>query len=170
MEIKGKTSYSIIYIYIYTYITDRFVGFSSTLMHILVIHKMMYTFSKIVIILLVYLIIYPWITGRLMKNTNLISILFFLIVLDAFRNNAEECCEVGRIQAETTKLCSMTLESLLIENTKNLSANCRFLTHICCLSNLRSYFCEEGLNTALRLLPCNETKLQSKDSYQVFFR
>jgi hypothetical protein len=55
----------------------------------------------------------------------------------------------------------------MIETAQNLSANCRFLTHICCLANLRSYFCEEGLKTALRLLPCNQTKLESRDSYQV---
>jgi glutathione peroxidase-family protein len=90
----------------------------------------------------------------------------FFYVLDTFRNNAEECCETGRIQAESTKTCTMTLQVLI---TGNLSANCRFLTHICCLSNLHSYFCEEGLKTALRLLPCNQTKLQSKDSYQVVF-
>jgi hypothetical protein len=85
----------------------------------------------------------------------------------AFRSNAEECCQTGRIQAESTKTCTMTLQSLMTDNEKNVSANCRFLTHICCLANLRHYFCEEGLKTALRLLPCNETKLESKDTYQV---
>lgn len=87
--------------------------------------------------------------------------------LDSFRDNANECCQTGRIQAESTKTCTTTLESLLIEKNTNTSVNCRFLSHICCLSNLRSYYCEEGLKTALRLLPCNETKLESKDTYQV---
>jgi hypothetical protein len=91
----------------------------------------------------------------------------YKFLLDAFRNNAEECCITGRIQAESTKTCTMTLQSLITENNKNISANCRFITHICCLSNLHNYYCEEGLKTALRLLPCNETKLESKDTYQV---
>jgi hypothetical protein len=100
-----------------------------------------------------------------------ISWIYFWLkfLLDAFRNNAEECCQTGRIQAESTKICTTTLQSLITENNKNISVNCRFLTHICCLSNLRHYFCEEGLKTALRLLPCNETKLESKDTYQVSF-
>jgi hypothetical protein len=93
-----------------------------------------------------------------------------MYVLDAFRDNAQECCETGRIQAESTKTCSMTLQFLITDHMKNPSANCRFLSHICCLSNLRSYFCEEGLKTALRLLPCNQTILESKDSYQVIHR
>ncbi|CAF0778410.1 unnamed protein product [Adineta steineri] len=89
------------------------------------------------------------------------------ILTDAFRNNAEECCQTGRIQAESTKTCTTTLQSLITENNTTLSANCRFLAHICCLSNLRHYFCEEGLKTALRLIPCNDTKLESKDTYQI---
>ncbi|CAF3746285.1 unnamed protein product [Rotaria sordida] len=105
-------------------------------------------FSKIIILLFIYLIIDRPIS-------------------DAFRNNADQCCEQGRVQAERTKTCSVALQSLITENIKNLSTNCRFLTHICCLSNLRSYFCEEGLKTALRLLPCNQIKLESKDSYQI---
>ncbi|CAF4709950.1 unnamed protein product, partial [Rotaria magnacalcarata] len=101
-----------------------------------------------------------------------IVILFFLrsivnqSITDAFRNNADECCETGRIEAERTKTCNMALQSLITEHNKNISTNCLFLTHICCLSNLRSYFCEEGLKSALRLLPCNQKKLDSKDSYQ----
>jgi hypothetical protein len=91
----------------------------------------------------------------------------FMYVLDAFRDNAEECCTTGRIQAESTKTCSMPLQILKTDTTKNPSVNCRVLAHICCLSNLRSYFCDEGIKTALRLLPCNQTKLESKDSYQV---
>jgi len=79
----------------------------------------------------------------------------------------EECCQTGRIQAESTNTCTTTLQSLITETNTSLSANCRLLAHICCLSNLRHYFCEEGLKTALRLLPCNETKLESKDTYQV---
>jgi hypothetical protein len=90
-----------------------------------------------------------------------------IFVLDGFRNNTEGCCQTGRIQAESTKTCAMTLQSLIIENNKNVSTNCRFLTHICCLSNIRHYYCEEGLKTALRLLPCNVTQLESKDTYQV---
>ncbi|CAF1275455.1 unnamed protein product [Rotaria magnacalcarata] len=102
-----------------------------------------------------------------------IVILFFLrsivnqSITDAFRNNADECCETGRIEAERTKTCNMALQSLITEHNKNISTNCLFLTHICCLSNLRSYFCEEGLKSALRLLPCNQKKLDSKDSYQI---
>jgi len=52
-------------------------------------------------------------------------------------------------------------------NSANQSNYCRYLTQICCLENLRDYFCEQGLQTALRLLPCNETKFEVKDSYQV---
>jgi hypothetical protein len=89
----------------------------------------------------------------------------YLYLLDGFRDNAEKCCEIGRIQAESTRTCSMTLQ----ENAKNLFSTCRFLTHICCLANLRNYFCDEGLKTALRLLSCNQTKFQTKDSYQVLY-
>ena len=91
-----------------------------------------------------------------------------IFYLDAFRDNAKECCRTGQIQADNTKTCTMTSE-ILTENQTNGSNYCYFLTHICCLSNLRNYFCEEGLNTALRLLSCNETKFQSKDTYQVLF-
>ena len=89
------------------------------------------------------------------------------VYLDAFRNNIDECCQTGRTQAESTRTCTLTLQSLITENHTNHSANCRFLAHICCLSNLRQFFCDEGLKTALRLLPCNETKLEAKDTYQV---
>ena len=92
---------------------------------------------------------------------------FLSLWKDSSRQKAEECCEIGRIQAESTKMCTMTFESLLIDHPKNVSVNCRFLSHICCLANLRHFYCEEGLKTALRLLPCNETKLESKDTYQV---
>ena len=90
-----------------------------------------------------------------------------LVPTDSFRQNADECCETGRIQAESTNLCTSTFESLSTNQSTNGSAHCRFLSHICCLANLRNYYCEEGLKTALRLLPCNETKLESKDTYQV---
>ena len=86
---------------------------------------------------------------------------------DSFRQNADECCQTGRIQAESTNLCTSTSESLLTNQSTNASTTCRFLSQICCLANLRHYYCEEGLKTALRLLPCNETKLESKDTYQV---
>ncbi len=126
---------------------------------------MMNMFSKIAIIFLMHLVIYPSSSGRLKKKMNFIQ--FMYIILDAFRNNAEACCEIGRIQAKSTKTCTMPLQLLTTENSKQISPHCRFLTHICCLANLRDYFCEEGLKTALRLLPCNETQLESKDSYQV---
>ncbi|CAF1393761.1 unnamed protein product [Adineta ricciae] len=87
--------------------------------------------------------------------------------VDAFRNYAEECCQLGQLQAEQMKTCSIASQVFLFENKMHLSTHCRYLTHICCLTNLRGYFCEEGLNTALQLLPCNETKLESKDSYQI---
>lgn len=86
---------------------------------------------------------------------------------EAFHDQAEECCELGRLQAETSHTCTMNLHLVTDEHQQNRSANCRFLSHICCLANLRSYFCEEGLKTALRLLPCHQTKFESKDSYQV---
>jgi hypothetical protein len=92
-----------------------------------------------------------------------------MYILDGFHQIAEECCEIGRIQAESTKACSMTLQYLITENAKNLSTNCHFLSHICCLSNLRNYLCEEGLKTALRLLPCSQTKLDIEDSHQVLY-
>ncbi|UJR26258.1 hypothetical protein I4U23_007598 [Adineta vaga] len=86
---------------------------------------------------------------------------------NAFRVHAEECCELGRLQAERTQTCSVTSQLFLLENKIHLSTHCRLLTHVCCLKNLRGYFCEEGLKTALQLLPCNETKLELKDSYQI---
>ncbi|CAF3619463.1 unnamed protein product [Adineta steineri] len=91
----------------------------------------------------------------------------YIYISDAFHDNAEECCEIGRMQAESTQTCSMTRQIWASKNTKHISLHCRFLTHICCLSNLRNFFCEEGLKTALRLLPCNEKILESKDSYQI---
>ena len=90
-----------------------------------------------------------------------------LFLVEALPNNAEECCQTGRIQAESTKACTVTFQSLIADTAQNVSTNCRFLAHICCLANLRHYYCEEGVKTALRLLPCNETKLESKDTYQV---
>ena len=118
------------------------------------------------VVLLVHLAILSFLTGKANYFTQeWNSILLFLV--DAFRNNAEECCQTGRIQAESTKECTTTLQSLVTDNAKNVSTNCRFLTHICCLANLRHHYCDEGIKTALRLLPCNETKLESKDTYQV---
>ena len=127
-------------------------------------------FSNLVIGLLIHLAVFIADTGR---NENVVRARGndqrrFSFV-DTFRNNAEACCQTGRIQAESTKACTNTLQSLITETTNktNSSVNCRFLTHICCLSNLRHHYCEEGLKTALRLVPCNETKLESKDTYQV---
>ena len=114
-------------------------------------------------LLVVHLIVCVSIAGRL----KCMIFLSLIDVLDAFRDHAQECCATGRIQAESTKTCSMTVQFWMTGTMKNPSANCRFLAHLCCLSNLRSYYCDEGLKTALRLLPCNQTKLESKDSYQV---
>lgn len=88
-------------------------------------------------------------------------------ILEAFHDQAEECCEIGRIQAETTQTCTMNGSMFTEDHRQNPSTNCQFLSHICCLAKLRNYFCEEGLKTALRLLPCHQTKFESKDSYQV---
>ncbi|CAF1496711.1 unnamed protein product [Rotaria sp. Silwood1] len=120
-------------------------------MHLALVQKIMYLFSNIVIVILVHLTISSLLT-------------------DAFRDNAEECCETGRIQAETDKTCTLKTHLLTSKNDTNITNYCPYLTHICCLSNLRNYYCEEGVNTALRLLPCNETKLHLKDTYKICCR
>ncbi|CAF3730823.1 unnamed protein product [Rotaria sp. Silwood1] len=120
-------------------------------MHLALVQKIMYLFSNIVIVILVHLTISSLLT-------------------DAFRDNAEECCETGRIQAETDKTCTLKTHLLTSNNDTNITNYCPYLTHICCLSNLRNYYCEEGVNTALRLLPCNETKLHLKDTYKICCR
>lgn len=88
-------------------------------------------------------------------------------ILEGFHDQAKECCEIGQIQAESSQTCTMNGTMFTEDHRQNLPTNCRFLSHICCLAKLRSYFCEEGLKTALRLLSCHQTKFESKDSYQV---
>ncbi|CAF1382715.1 unnamed protein product, partial [Didymodactylos carnosus] len=78
----------------------------------------------------------------------------------SFRDNAEHCCDVGKSLAET-KSCDIST----IKDQTN--GTCRYLMYICCLSKLRIQYCEEGVKTALRLLPCNETSFVIKDTHQM---
>ncbi|CAF3442240.1 unnamed protein product [Rotaria socialis] len=120
-------------------------------MQIALVQKIMYMFLNITVVLLVHITISS-------------------LTANAFRNSADECCQAGRLQAEHNKTCTMLTHALPGDSHTNATNYCPYLSHICCLSSLRHYFCEEGLNTALRLLPCNETKLQNKDTYKICCR